>query len=157
MKNTSVRNGLSEREEGKKIIQWAIAWSWVSYELNESVKRKNFAFINRFGFSFCICSICGKTSNTKFHAEEHARTHTGEKVKCEFCDKEYSNKANRYAHVKKEHSEKIKPKIKGKIVEEVQTTISCQRGVYHCTRCGKHYSGYQAFKAYDHPRECPRK
>lgn len=49
------------------------------------------------------CEICGKEFNRNHDKKEHELTHGVKKLKCDHCNKEYSNKANRYRHVRDCH------------------------------------------------------
>ena len=54
------------------------------------------------------CSICNKKFRNKQGFEDHMNVHSGLKpYACLYCDTNFQNKANRYAHTRKLHSDKI--------------------------------------------------
>ena len=58
-----------------------------------------------------ICKKCGKKDKSKFHLRRHAETHVeGFKHPCNFCEREFSQRALVKAHVLRSHSEERAPK-----------------------------------------------
>jgi len=51
------------------------------------------------------CRVCGKRFMSYAHMMRHYRVHTGEKYKCRYCDREFTQKNNVKRHIKKMHSD----------------------------------------------------
>ena len=58
-----------------------------------------------------ICKKCGKKDKSKFHLRRHVETHVeGFKHPCNFCEREFTQRALVKAHVLRNHSEERSPK-----------------------------------------------
>ena len=58
-----------------------------------------------------LCKKCGKKDKSKFHLRRHAEIHLeGFKHPCNFCEREFSQRALVKAHMLRNHSEERAPK-----------------------------------------------
>ena len=58
-----------------------------------------------------VCKKCGKKDKSKFHLRRHAEIHLeGFKHPCNFCEREFSQRALVKAHMLRNHSEERAPK-----------------------------------------------
>lgn len=51
--------------------------------------------------------MCNQTFITEQNYFEHTRLHTGNRVKCDYCPKDYARTSGLYAHIEKYHSDVV--------------------------------------------------
>lgn len=119
--------------------------------LIEKLTERNILYIYSirfYRFVRCRKDNCTFTATTLQHLSEHNRTHSGQRVTCNFCGKTFSNQGNLCRHKSNEHYSKTTS-------QAVQTDISVADSI-RCLRCGETYSKLKNHTAYAHTLTCKK-
>lgn len=54
-----------------------------------------------------LCRYCNRAFGTKQLLNEHELIHTGVRIKCDYCTKDYSSRKNQQRHMRTSHNNKI--------------------------------------------------
>lgn len=90
--------------------------------------------------------MCDKQSHNVQRAEEHKRTHTGEKLACDQCKKKYATDKSLREHKKNKHPSKR--------VIGIQTDVVGGNRMYECIICETSYGAYRLPELFDHVTKC---